>query len=248
MASRIKNQNFKINLLDFIDKSDLKALCQLKATLEDTDNETNEYPSKPGEPSLKGIKDVTEKAFQRAVYNAQKIVIDYGESKKEIVQWWDFELPVVFNSKSRRPCLDLIGTTMDDIPVICELKYSDKSNSDHPIYGAVELIMYYYYILCNHKVLDKYDIHHKGLNKFKWSSIADITFPKLLLVANEKYWKYWLERIGKKSFMNQVLELCEILNVKIDCCVAKDEEFRLQKGENDEYTPIITSTTWVKVK
>jgi hypothetical protein len=248
MTSLITKEEFKNYLIDFISNSKYKELEKLKEVLVNTDNETVEYPSNPGKPSLENISATTEAAFQRAIFNEKETKLDYGKAEKEVVKWLEIELPVVLNKNSRRLCLDLIGA-LDGVPVICELKYSYKSNSDHPIYGIIELLVYYYYIHCNYEKLDKHDVHHHlVLNDFKWSVIVKNAFPKLLLVANEKYWNYWFNRENKNEFLKQVLELCKKLDVNINCFVAKDEDFHSQKGENEKYTPKLTSNTWTKLK
>jgi hypothetical protein len=245
MVSKSSLQDFKKYLLDFIDKSEIKELDKLKLRLSDLSNEKNDYKSVPGEASLGGISSKGETAFQRGIFNAQNVLLDYGKTVREI-QWLDIEIPVVLNKNRRRPCVDLIGITSDEIPVICELKYH-KSKSDHPIYGIVESLMYYYYIRCNYELLDKYDIHHTGLKKFEWSYIANFQSPKLLLVANKKYWDYWLNRVDKENFSRQVKCFCDKLNVNIECFSADDEDFEFQKGEYEKYTPVISSNRWMVV-
>lgn len=248
MKSLITKEKFKNHLFDFISNSKYKELEKLKEVLANTDNETDEYHSNPGKPSLTNIRATTEDAFQRAIFNKKETILDYGKGETEVVKWLDIELPVVLNKNPRRLCLDLIGA-LDGVPVICELKYADKSYSDHPIYGIIELLVYYYYIHCNYEKLDKYDVHHHlVLNDFKWSVIAKNTSPKLFLAANKKYWTYWFKRENKNEFLKQVLELSEKLDVDINCFVTEDEDFRSQKGKNVKYTPKLTSNTWIKVK
>ena len=242
MTSRITNAQFKGHIIDYIDKSDWKDLGKLKATLENRGYELTEHPTNPG-PTSFIIGNTTEAAFQRAIFNNQKVVLDNGEMKTE-VQWLDFELPVVLNKNPRRLCLDLIGMTLDGVPVICELKFSNKSKSNHPIYGVIELLMYYYYIRCNHDVLD---VHHAGFKKFEWSYIANFESPKLLLVANKKYWDYWLNRIDKETFSSQIKYFWDKLNVNIECFSTDDEDFESQKGEYEKYTPVINSNRWMVV-
>ncbi len=245
MISRITNEQFKGHIIDYIDNSDWNDLGKLKATLENEDNESIEHPTNPGTPSII-IKDITEKALQRAIFNCQKAVIDHGRTKTE-VQWLDFELPVVLNKSSRRLCLDLIGMTSDDVPVICELKYSNSSKSNRPIYGVIELLMYYYYIRCNHDALDRHDVHHDGFKKFEWSFMANHESPKLLLVANKKYWNYWLNRMDKESLSRQIRSVCDKLKVNVECFSVDDEDFESQRGEFVEYTPVISSNKWIQV-
>ncbi|QNJ97047.1 hypothetical protein [Constantimarinum furrinae] len=245
MVLKLTVEDFKKYLLDFIEKSEIKEMDRLKLRLSDLGNEKNDYKSMPRKVSLGNIRSKGETAFQRGIFNSQNTLLDYGNTLKE-VNWLDLEIPVVLNKNPRRPSLDLIGITSDDIPVICELKYH-KSKSDHPIYGIVELLMYYYYILCNHELLDKYDIHHTGLKKFEWSFIANFESPKLLLVANKRYWNRWLNRIGEEIFSSQMKYFKDNLNVNIECFSTDDEDFEAQKGDCEKYIPVISSNRWLKV-
>lgn len=246
MTSLISKSDYKKKLLDFIDKQGLKELDQLKEILLDDKNCTGDYPSSPGKPSLKNINSTGEKAFQRAIYNKESTVIESKKGPDKVI-WLDLELPVTLNKNPRRVSIDMIGS-LEGIPVLCELKYAEKSNSNHPVYAIVELLIYKYLIFCNYEKLDKYEVHHHlKIKDFKWEVIVNNRFTYLIIAANKKYWDYWFSRIEKKELVLQVFRLGSALDTNIWLCESEDEDFIKQKGEKDKYTPVIESNIWNRI-
>lgn len=245
MTSLITKEEFRVKLLNFISKSNINDLSYLKDILESEEHITGDHPSKPSKPNLDRIKSTGEKAFQRAIFNGKESFLDYKKpSGLEKVTWLDIELPVTLNKNSRRNCVDIIGS-LDGIPVLCELKYYERTPSNHPIYGVVELLVYYYLIHNNYQKLDKYNVHHHLVIKnFKWEVIVNNGFPKLLVVANKDYWDYWFGRISKTELVNQVMELGRQLDTNIFLFVAPNEDFIMQKGVNNSYKPTVQSNVW----
>jgi len=244
---------FKAVLLNFIANSNLHELEELKKILIDEANIIRNYPSSPGKPNLTNIKSIGETAFQRGIFNSGETLLDCKNSNGlERIKWLDLELPVTFNKNARRCCLDLIGS-LDDIPVICELKFrkpSKPSKSNHPLYGVVELLIYYYLIYCNYKKLEEHKIHHQLDNSsFTWSDFAKNETPLLLLVANKSYWTYWLNRkdINKTELFQKLSELGKRLGLNIHLFEAEDIDFLKQKGNNETYKPDVTSKIWTKI-
>jgi hypothetical protein len=245
---KILEEKFKTKLLKFISNEKLGELIILKKILEDDENRTGDYPSSPGKANLNKIKSTGEKAFQRAIFNRKETILNYKElNRSDIINWFDLELPITFNQNSRRRCLDLIGF-LDNIPVICELKYYEIAPSNNPIYAVVELLVYYYFICCNYKKLDKYNIHHRIVgNDFKWKTIAEKPQPKLLVAANIAYWNYWFKRIDKNILIKKVAELSKEMNLKIYLFEAVNEDFILQKNSQPTFNPAITSNVWREI-
>lgn len=249
MTSLITKEEFRAKLLEFISISNVNELSYLRNILEDEENVLGDHPSKPSMPNFDSIKSTGEKAFQRAIFNSKKSILDYQRSAGlETVTWLDIELPVALNRNPRRKCIDIIGS-LDGIPVICELKYHERSPSNHPIYGVVELLIYYYFIHCNYQKLDKYDVHHHlVLKDFKWEVIVKNGFPQLLLVANKKYWDYWFNRLNKNELAKQVFDLGVLLDANIHLFEAPNEDFIMQKGNKPSYKPELQSNVWTKIK
>ena len=249
MTSLITKEEFKEKLLEFIEGKSIQELGVLKRILEDERNCTGDYPSFPKKPELNNIKSTGERAFQRAIFNAGYSMLDFKKlSGSEKVVWLDLELPVTLNKNPRRISIDLIGS-LDGVPVLCELKYSEKSTSNHPIYAIVELLIYRYLIQCNYEKLDKYQVHHHMvLQNFKWEVIVKNAFPQLLVVGNKKYWDYWFNRISKDLLLRDTWNLGSILDANIKLFEAPDEDFVKQKGERPSYKPMVSSNTWVKIK
>ena len=245
---KILEEKFKAKLLKFISNEKSGELIVLKKILEDDKNRTGDYPSSPGMANLNKIKSTGEKAFQRAIFNKKKTILNYkGLGRTDIITWFDLELPITFNKNSRRRCLDLIGFS-DDTPIICELKYYETTPSNQPIYAVVELLVYYYFILCNYKKLDKYNIHHHlADNDFKWKTIAEKPKPKLLVAANSVYWNRWFKKIDKNTLTKQVAKLGKELNIEIYLFEAVNEDFILQKNSRPTFNPAITSNIWREI-
>jgi len=249
MTSLITKDEFRTKLLGFISQCDLSDLSYLREILEDEENILGDHPSKPSMPNLNSIKSTGEKAFQRAIINGKKTLLDNQRSSGvETVIWLDIELPVTLSASPRRICLDLLGS-LDGIPVLCELKYLESSPSNHPVYGVVELLIYYYFIHCNYQKLDKYGVHHHLILKdFKWEVIVNNGFPQLLLVANKAYWDYWFKRIDKNELVKQIFDLGMMLDTNIHLFEAPNEDFILQKGDKPSFKPKVQSNVWTKIK
>jgi len=250
MTTKISKEDFKIKLIEFIASHNNNLLDALRKKLEDDINCSGDYSTKPGKPNLDNIKSTGETAFQRAIFNGEYSILNYGKEigNKKVV-WNDFELPVTLNTKSRRISIDLIGL-INNKPVLCELKYHGKSQSkDQPIYAIVELLMYYYFIQCNYKKLDKYNVHHDLLLKdFKWEIIVENSTSQLLVVANKKYWDYWFKKTSKKELLKQTLALSVDLNTNIHLFETQDEDYIKQKGIQETYKPTASSNIWTKIE
>ena len=159
------------------------------------------YTTKPGKASME-IKSVGETAFQRAIFLSRKSEINFNSKKN--VFWKDLELPVILTDSPRRNCVDLIGNIGNQL-VICELKFMKKTSSDSPWYAVLELLIYYYIILENCNKLDDEEVYHENIkDRFKWKSILSPN-PLLIVVANEKYWNYWLKK-QKNAYRSKLLE------------------------------------------
>ena len=251
---------FRDLLIHFIDSNvQIQGIEELRLILKNENLITDTKKSSPGTPETTEIKDTGEKAFQRSIFRHGKIILDYNEIMDyDTVNWLDFEIPVTLGEFPRRNCVDLIGSTGDK-HVICELKFiksnnSNSSKSNHPLYGVIELLAYYYLIRCNYKKLDDSKVYHKfdnKINSYKWTSIANDKSPKLLLVANKSYWDYWFstrKNIDKKDILQSVEELSLKLGLNIYLFGALDVNFDSQKNGKKTYTPSITSETWIEIQ
>lgn len=207
------------------------------------DYKKKEYHTKPKEFSKKEISTTGETAYQRAIFLSEKTKLNtIGE-----VVWNDLELPVVFNESPRRRCIDLVGTLNDKTSVLCELKFaSKKSNSNSPIYAAIELLIYYYLILDNYEELDKKKVFHKNGKPFKWSNFNHN--PILIVGANDKYWTYWQKRYKKRK--NEIESWCRSLSslITIRFSSSPDFDFEEQKGTKEKYEPSVSDKReWTEV-
>lgn len=189
----------------------------------------------------KAIRDVDEKALQRAILS-----LGYSKIGNTTINWLDIELPVVKEITSRRrPSIDLIGEYNGGF-VLCELKFKNKSNSDSPEDAVKELEGYCEQIVQNYDFLDTLDLHHEDCQMFSWTEIKDsITDGRVMkiIAANHEYWKHWLSsgrggtmRSDIKSIKEQGYILCSI-DVNSDC-------FEVQKGSLESYLPSIEIDTW----
>ena len=210
----------------------------------------SDYKTKPGKASME-IRSVGETAFQRAIFLSRKSKIDFN-SKKDIL-WKDLELPVVFSKNPKRNCVDLIGNIGNQL-VICELKFMKKtsSSSDSPWYAVLELLIYYYMILENCNKLDDEEVYHENIRgKFEWKSIL-FPNPLLMVVANERYWNFWLKK-QKNAYRSKLLEWLKDLNKELRTEVflvkTPDVDFEDQKkgASGKAYLPEIESRIWEKI-
>jgi len=249
MTSLITKEEYKEKLNKFIDSRNDKKLKSLKEMLNNDDYYNLDHPSSPGKPNFDNIRSTGEKAFQRAIFNNGYTLLDYGRGVGlEKVVWLDIETPVTLSKNRRRPCMDMLGS-LEGVPVLCELKYYEKSRSNDPVYAIIELLIYRYFIQCNYKKLDKYNIHHHlVLEDFKWEVIVKNGFPQLLVVANEKYWSYWFNKIEKTELLNLTLGLGMDLDTNIHLFEAFNEDFIIQLGDRASYKPLLQNQTWKKIK
>ena len=144
------------------------------------------------------ITDVSEKAFQRAIFNSNTSRI----GTKTSIRWLDYELPVINNGKTRRDSLDLLGVYLNGRKkgkyIICEVKYAhgDSYYSNNPAAAAEELVRYEN-LIGNGTHLEDDDIHHFH-GDFDWREVAK-RHEKWIL-ANSSYWAHWLGHQNKWSF------------------------------------------------
>jgi len=248
MTLQKSKEDFKKKLIKFIEYQKDNKLDTLKSILEDNENCTGDYPTKPKNVSIDNISAKGERAFQRAILNGEYSLLNYQEKTdiKKVV-WLDLELPVTFNKNSRRRSIDLIGS-LNDIPVLCELKYYENSQTDSPIYAILELLMYHYLIQCNYKKLDKYNVHHAfPMKKFKWYTIVENENSQLLIVANKKYWDFWFKKISKEELLKNTFSLGRVLNANIHLFETQDEDYIEQKGKQTTYKPTVSSNNWTEI-
>jgi hypothetical protein len=249
MTYELTTVEFKEHLLKFISlyKATVPKVTELENALLDVSNCTSDHPSSPKKPNLTNIKSTGEKALQRAIFNEKYSFLDYQNGNIEKVTWLDLELPVILNINPRRCSLDLIGA-LDGIPLLCELKYFEKSPSNHPLYAIFELLMYRYFIQCNYQKLDKYEVHHHlVLDNFKWDVIVKNVSPVLIVAGNTKYWEYWLKKISTFDLMTILLKINKTLGTNMHLFEIPDEDFIMQKGEASSFCPIVTGQQWRKV-
>lgn len=142
----------------------------------------------PQPPKSIKATDVSEKAFQRALFN-----VETRKGDKTIIKWLDYELPVVINGNPRKDSLDLIGIYMNGRQkgtfIICEVKFSyDNYYSDCPSKAAEELQRY------SKSIGDGFELeinhYHHGIAEFDWRKVP-LKYEKWIL-ANSAYWAYWL--------------------------------------------------------
>lgn len=236
------DKNELLNLIENAKEFDkTKNLTFLKNVI--LNYEKQKYHTSPGKFSFDKIKSIGETAYQRAIFSSNKASF---ENLGEVV-WNDLELPVNFSKRSRRRCVDLIGTLKNDKLVLCELKFaSEKSNSNNPIYTIIELLFYYFLIKENRAELDHHKVFHKneGLISFKWSNFnKDSIF---IVGANEKYWTYWLERY--KNQIDKIDEWLKKLPIVVHFFSSNNYDFKEQKGNYEKYTPsILGKTNWKEI-
>ncbi len=240
----------KVELNDLYKKFTNKKLESLKTSIEISENKYGNNSTSPGKPNLNKIASVTETAFQRAIFNGE--FSNLNDSTKKI-EWIDLELPVTLSSNSRRKCIDLIGL-YEGNPILCELKYKNKSDVDRPEYAIFELLSYFNFVKWNFERLDKHSVHHRGYRNFRWEDIANHLKPTLIVAANNRYWNDWFRKNTHKCcYKNNLLDRVKDLNtkLKVNICLyfAKDEDFLSQKekGENGKYTPKVTSKIWYQI-
>lgn len=237
------------DLLDY--KFNNNRFNELKESIQSSEYKDGNNPTFPGKPNLDKIASVTETAFQRAIFNGK--FSNLNDSTKKI-EWIDLELPVTLSSKSRRKCIDLIGL-YEGNPILCELKYKNKSDGDRPEYAIFELLSYFNFVKWNFEKLDKHSVHHKECRDFRWEEIANHPKPTLIVAANKRYWKDWFNKnTHKGSYKDNLLGRIDALdeNLKINICLfrANDEDFLTQKekGDSGKYEPIVTSKIWHQIK
>lgn len=229
--------------------SKLESFCEV---LKDIEKYTGVHEVNPQKPKLEEVKGIGEVAFQRAIFNNKKSILQFRGGITKEVEWLDLELPVSFEEgKARRKCVDLIGK-IDDIPVICELKFMNKAGGDSPEYGIFELLMYYTLILYNKENLEKEGVRHSFENyisEWKWSDIV-CENPILIFCANKTYWSYWENKTNNLACIFELVDLLnEKLNVDIKLFQTADIDFEEQKknsGKNG-FKPIVESIDWFEV-
>jgi len=190
-----------------------------------------------------------ETAYQRAIIAGAMPTSKMGDAGK--VKWLDIELPVVFGDNARRRCLDIIGSIKPKF-VLCELKYSNKSRSNNPVYALLELLIYYYHIQNNASALDKHSIRHQGNARgdaWDWNDCANPENVILAVAANKKYWDGWDNRNWESHIARPIAEIKKqllFLDIKF-YSTASISEYR-KKKENNRYEVAPLNQNWIEVE
>lgn len=222
------------------------------------------YKTSPGKANLHKIRSTSETAYQRAIFLQEESKLIFENNHTENVRWMDLELPVTFSENSRRRCVDLVGT-IDDTPFICELKFmkKGKSTGDSPLYGVLELVIYYYFVTKFNSALENHKVHHQNseVTKFDWKDL--LKTEHLIFAANEDYWNYWLEH---RKYSDKLKEFKNLMNTldsryripriglfniapNYDFDKLKDQSNITDKEGNKVYSPRVNNTfQWVEVK
>jgi len=190
------------------------------------------------------IRDVNEKAFQRAIFHNNTIQLSTikGKRKKAVVDWYDFESPIdknrETNSKARGKLnLDLIGKDrVSNHYIVCEVKFS-CNKKDSPQDAANEAYNYFTAIINDASELDTIATHHRGGTSFSWKDILPEE-TEIWVVANSAYWAYWIGHepndlpkvVGEGSLEKRVR--CFSVDIPGDYFIE-------QKGESKVYVPEI---------
>lgn len=206
----------------------------------------------PGNPNLASIKSVTETAFQRAIFNGNPSKLTFQDGSTREVRWVDLELPVTFERKPRRKCVDLVGMTNNKKACLCELKFMSKHGvgGDMPEYGLFELLAYYSLILANASALNERKVFHthEKCKKFSWETFN--TEPLLILAANSKYWEHWFNKSKnnrRHTIMQLLNDIKEKLSLDIHLFRTDDIDFEKQKGHAIMYEPAVESDEWMEI-
>lgn len=199
------------------------------------------------------IKDVKEKAFQRAIYHNKEAIIPpiAGKSTRAVVNWYSFESPIdkyrEKNSTSRGSSnVDLIGKDIiSNHFVVCEVKFSCNIN-DSPEDAAKEALHYFNVIVSDADQLDNVATHHKEETLFSWTEI-DPNETELWIVANADYWSYWID--GKKKAIPEfAVEDGVRKRVRCFSLDIPGYFFKEQKGDLEFYIPEIPkATVWTEL-
>lgn len=177
------------------------------------------------QPLNPNINDISEKAFQRAIFRSEQTI----RGAKTSIKWLDIELPVIINGNARRDSLDMIGVYLNGrnrgTYIICEVKFAhDDYHSDSPSKAAEELQRYLDGI-GDGKELEENEIHHDN-NEFDWRNVSKKCEKWIL--ANSSYWAYWLGHLNKWSFEDDIY-YCYIDTPGVT--------FQKQKGNKSSYIP-----------
>lgn len=230
----LSKEEYRERLLKIIKSVDDTTIKDFEKMIECPEN-YGKHTTNPDEISFE-IKDTGEKAFQRAILLNGKTTLEDNMS----IDWIDGELPVVFNKNSKRRCPDLLGY-LEDIPVICELKFvvpDTSSKSDSPIYAVIELLTYYCFIQYNVDALVEQKVGHTNRELYRWEDITKKN-PLLLVCANESYWKKWLNTKNnyQDNLFKYISQWSKELGININLFQTDDFDFKRQKGDRERYAP-----------
>lgn len=172
----------------------------------------------PGNPK-QNIKDIGEKALQRAIFNGLSTALPNGVT----INWIDYELPVskAKKGKARGKCLDLIGKDSDGRYVICELKFARRGNGDSPSEADDQVLHY-------KKLLEKNELfaYHRFVTEEFDLDLFIKRRPRLIVAANSRYWD-----VHKRHPMSLKAGI-EHYAIEVS-----PDEFVMQKGDREEYRP-----------
>lgn len=196
-------------------------------------------PGTPREVSLDEIKDVGEKAYQRAIWLSEET-----QFNNSIIRWIDLEVPVIPGGRSRRPCADLVGECSGKF-VLAELK--DKGG-DSPLFAMYELLKYSKSIELFKNSLQFHSnsfVRNRcrkiGINDFTKFDISNIS---VIVAAPVSYWAaYDVELIKNLNDARDGVK--DETGLYIEFAELPDEDFKQQKPVGKPYKPILqNSSLW----
>ena len=205
--------------------------------------ENFEHAAAPGEFAM-SIRDIREKAYQRAFLN-EVCSIQLNDQELCPIEWVDIEVPVVFNADARRPSVDLVGIYQDRA-TLGELKFATaESHSNSPELALLEILIYIHFTRENIELLSAGQIQHANSRQdIPWADF-DFQTPTLMIIGNEQYWNYWLNRPtyyingqpNMENYNNHIRSIAESNEVNIIKLSGPDIDFETQRGDHEQYEP-----------
>jgi len=187
----------------------------------------------PIKTSADGTIKFTEKRLARAIWNFEKLTFPKGHG---FIRLLDYEFPLQATGDDKAIGeVDLLGLTDGGVLSVIELKYLNLKEgsdaSDSPLYALVEALRYSAIIEANLVFVKDAMARKKAENagEERWSGEIKSDKPRILLIANKRWWNYWDERDRqkkkgkwKKIFIELLAAIKEELGIEIKCYSIND--------------------------
>ena len=192
---------------------------------------------------------LTEKRLAIAIWNYEKLTLPCEHG---FIRLPDYEFPLRATGYDKAIGeVDLLGLTDCGVLSVIELKYmKDNDPGDSPLFALVEALRYSAIIEANLDYIKTAMDRKRADNEVegRWDNEIKFDKPRIMLIANRRWWEYWDDRNTNKKgkwkdlFFDLLVDIRDELSIKTECYTIYDFSEKDIKWEGvHENKPVLLS-------